>query len=116
MSGQTVDDIIKNIMKHKGVIGVVIVERENGCIVEHNLDDDKDARQFAQLTYAIVEAGNQQLSVQYTDSTDDQSKIPKIPEHLSMVRLRTSKKRELIISSHPVYLLIAIQDTDIVNN
>ena len=89
-----VEDTIKRIQSHKGVIGIIVVNSE-GIPIRTTLDNSTTVQYAGTLYRLAAQARN---CVRDTDPQND----------LSFLRVR-SKKHEIMIAPDKDYMLIVIQ-------
>ena len=94
MSTTEIDDTIKRLSSHKGVVGVLVISNE-GIPIRSTLDNAL-AVQYAALITQLSQKS--QMVVQDIDAQDE----------LEYLRVRT-KKYEWMIAPNPDYCLIVIQ-------
>jgi len=90
-----IDETIKRIQGHKGVIGVVVVNN-SGVTIRTTLDNEQTSKYSGLLTQL---AGKARSVVRELDTTND----------LTFLRIR-SKKHEIMVAPDKDYMLIVIQD------
>ncbi|XP_076469802.1 dynein light chain roadblock-type 2-like [Babylonia areolata] len=92
-----VDEILKRIQSHKGVIGTIVINTD-GIPIRTNLDNSTTV-QYAGLLCSLTQKARN--SVRDLDPTND----------LTFLRIR-SKKNEIMCAPCNEYLLVVIQTTD----
>lgn len=90
-----VEETLKRIQGHKGVIGVIVVNQE-GIPIRTTLDNSTTV-QYAGLIYQLT--GKARSTVRDIDPQND----------LTFLRIR-SKKHEIMVAPDKEYLLIVIQN------
>jgi len=89
-----VDDAVKRILSHKGVVGLIIVNHE-GIPIKSTLDNTVSVQYAAQV-------------IQMVDKTRSMIKELDGNNDLTFVRLRT-KKHEVLVCPEKEYCMIVIQ-------
>ncbi|KAL8596827.1 Dynein light chain roadblock-type 2 [Nucella lapillus] len=92
-----VEETLKRIQSHKGVIGTIVINSE-GIPIRTSLDNSTTVQYAGLLCQLTLKARN---SVRDLDPTND----------LTFLRIR-SKKNEIMCAPHNEYLLVVIQHTD----
>jgi len=90
-----IEETIKRIQSHKGVIGVVVVN-SSGVSIRSTLDREQTIKYSGLLTQLI---GKARSVIRELDVTND----------LTFLRIR-SKKHEIMVAPDKDYILIVIQD------
>jgi len=93
-----IEDTLKRIQSHKGVLGVVILNSE-GIPIRTTLDNNETAQYSALITQLTAKAKS---VIRDLDPQND----------LTFVRLR-SKKHEIMIAPDKDYILIVIQNPNV---
>eukprot|EP01066_Platyproteum_vivax_P012315 Platyproteum_vivax@DN5597_c0_g1_i2.p1 len=94
-----IEETINRIKTHKGVLGVVIVNRE-GIPIRSTIEDKDETMKYA--SYISNLAGLARTSIRDLDPQND----------LTFVRIR-SKKHEIMVAPDRDYILIVIQDPNV---
>ncbi|XP_023241218.1 dynein light chain roadblock-type 2-like [Centruroides sculpturatus] len=90
-----VEETLKRIQSHKGVVGVIVTNSE-GVPIKTSLDNTTTTQYAGLMTQLVERARN---TVREIDPTND----------LTFLRIR-SKKNEIMIAPDKEYLLIVIQN------
>ncbi|XP_067125311.1 dynein light chain roadblock-type 2 [Centruroides vittatus] len=90
-----VEETLKRIQSHKGVVGVIVTNSE-GVPIKTSLDNTTTTQYAGLMTQLVERARN---TVRDIDPTND----------LTFLRIR-SKKNEIMIAPDKEYLLIVIQN------
>jgi len=90
-----IEETLKRIQSHKGVIGVVIVNNE-GIPIRSTLDNSETAQYAALITQLAIKAKS---TVRDLDPQND----------LTFLRIR-SKKHEIMVAPDKEYILIVVQN------
>jgi len=90
-----VEETIKRIQSHKGVLGVVVVNNA-GVAIKSTLDNELTAKYCGLFTQLAAKARS---VVRELDTTND----------LTFLRVR-SKKHEIMVAPDKDYMLIVVQD------
>mmetsp|Transcript_106981 Transcript_106981/g.149115 ORF Transcript_106981/g.149115 Transcript_106981/m.149115 type:complete len:97 (+) Transcript_106981:59-349(+) len=93
-----VEETLKRIQSHKGVLGVVIFDK-NGISIKSTLDQATTVQYCTHLSNLAAQARS---SVRDIDPTND----------LTFLRIR-SKKHEILVAPHAEYLLCVIQNPEV---
>jgi len=91
-----IDETLKRIQSHKGVVGVIVVNNE-GVAIKSTLDNTTTV-QYTGLVTSLTDKARG--VVRDLDPTND----------LTFLRLR-SKKHEIMIAPEKEYMLIVVQNT-----
>jgi len=93
-----IEETLKRIQSHKGVIGIIIVNSE-GIPIRSTLDNNETAQYSALITQLAIKAKS---TVRDLDPQND----------LTFLRIR-SKKHEIMIAPEKDYILIVIQNPNV---
>merc|ERR1712241_126194 len=94
MSAQEIDELIKRLQAHKGVIGVIIVNND-GIPLKSTLDNTTSVHYASQIHSLTAKARS---VIKEIDSSND----------LKFMRVR-SKKHEILVAPDHDYFMIVIQ-------
>jgi len=90
-----IEETLKRIQSHKGVIGIIIVNNE-GIPIRSTLDNNETAQYAALITQLAIKAKS---TVRDLDPQND----------MTFLRIR-SKKHEIMIAPDKDYILIVVQN------
>jgi len=95
MATNEVDEYIKRIVNHRGVVGVVIINAD-GIPIKSTIDNSTSVQYAGEIQIIIEKA---RTLIKEMDNTND----------LSFLRLRT-KKHEVLVAPDKDYAMIVIQN------
>jgi len=95
MASNEVEEAIKRIMSHKGVVGLIVINHE-GIPIKSTLENTLSVQYAAQVTQMVDKTRSM---IKELDNNND----------LTFIRLRT-KKHEVLVCPEKEYSMIVIQN------
>eukprot|EP00698_Gefionella_okellyi_P022935 TRINITY_DN769_c0_g1_i1.p1 TRINITY_DN769_c0_g1~~TRINITY_DN769_c0_g1_i1.p1 ORF type:complete len:100 (+),score=20.87 TRINITY_DN769_c0_g1_i1:73-372(+) len=94
-----VEETLKRVGQHKGVVGVVIANNE-GKVIRSTMQDQTQQHQYAALMTQL--AAKARSAIRDLDPLND----------LTFLRIRSSKNHEIMVAPDKDYVLIVVQKQD----
>lgn len=95
------DDILKSMQSHIGVVGVIIIDSKSRSIIKTTMEDQNMARKYATLSLNVMESTAKAVGEDLEGEGGD----------VQILRIKM-KRNEVMIAPDGDFILVVIQNSD----